>query len=291
MDGRTYPIPPSEAPRPLAHPLWNNPPVMRLFLAMALVATVSMAHPSRVLSQGTPGATLAPTGTLRAVFLGTNPVHARVDAGTGAIRGPVADLTEELARRFGVPYRLIPAPDARGVIAHLQDGTADIGFLAYEAARAQEVDFAGGFALMLSTYVVRRESPLHAVTDADRAGLVVGAVRGQSQEIFLSANLKQARVRPFETQPAAPEIVRLLEAGELGAFAMNRQRAEDAVAAAPSLRFLEGSYLDAEQSFVVRKGDTARAAAIRPFLESVRTSGFIKTAIDRAKLAGVVPAR
>ena len=263
----------------------------RVALTVVLLAASAIASPSAAPGQEAVSPTLAPTGTLRAVFLGTNPVHARVDPTTAAITGPVADLTIELARRLGVPYRLIPAPDARGVISHLQASTADIGFLAYEAARAQEVDFVGGFALMLSTYVVRRDAPLQTVADADRAGLIVGAVRGQSQEIFLSANLKQARVRTFDTQPPAQEIVRLLDAGELAAFAMNRQRAEDAVAAAPSLRFLEGSYLDAEQSFVVRKGDAAKAAAIRPFLASVRTSGFIQAAIDRAKLAGVVPAR
>jgi polar amino acid transport system substrate-binding protein len=262
-------------------------------VAFALLVVAGTAlTPSPQAAQRLSSSTLAPTGTLRAVFLGTNPVHARVDAKTGAIAGPVADLTVELASRLGVPHRLIPAPDARGVIGHLQAGTADIGFLAYEAARAQEVDFVGGFAVMFSTHLVRRDSPLRAVADADRPGLVVGAVRGQSQEIFLSANLKQARVRMFETQPPAAELERLLESGELAAFGMNQQRAEDAVAATGSaLRFLEGSFLNAEQSVVVRKGDSARAAEIRPFLASVRDSGFIQASIDRARLAGVVVAR
>lgn len=57
-----------------------------------------------------PAADLAPTGTLRAVFLGDNPVQGRVDPKTGAITGPVADLVQELARRLKVPYKLIPAP-------------------------------------------------------------------------------------------------------------------------------------------------------------------------------------
>jgi polar amino acid transport system substrate-binding protein len=265
---------------------------MKKQLTFLLLLTCTAITLRSEAGQRTSSATLAPTGTLRAVFLGTNPVHARVDAKTGAITGPVADLSVELAKRLGVPHRLIPAPDAKGVIAHLHEGTADIGFLAYEAARAQEVDFVGGFAVMFSTHLVRRDSALRTVADADRAGLVVGAVRGQSQEIFLSANLKQARVRMFDTQPPAPELQRLLESGELAAFGMNQQRAEDAVAATGSaLRFLEGSFLNAEQSFVVRKGDTAKAAEIRPFLQDVRASGFIQAAIERAKLGGVVPAR
>jgi polar amino acid transport system substrate-binding protein len=215
----------------------------------------------------------------------------RVDARTGAITGPVADLVMELARRLGVPYQLIPAPNAAGVIAQMKAGTADIGFLAYEAARAEEVDFAGGFAVMFSTYLVRRDSPLRTVADADRPGFRVGAVKGQSQEIYLSANLKQARVQTFPAQPPDPELRRMLMAGELDAFGMNQQRAEDAVTATGSeLRVVSGSYLDAEQSFVVNKGEHDKAAEIRRFADDVRRSGFIEASIARAKLAGVVVA-
>src|ERR1700722_20072161 len=49
---------------------------------------------------------LAPSGTLRAAFLGDNPVLGRVDGKTGEVTGPVADLVKELARRLGVPYTL-----------------------------------------------------------------------------------------------------------------------------------------------------------------------------------------
>jgi polar amino acid transport system substrate-binding protein len=239
-------------------------------------------------------ADLTPTGTLRAAFLATNPVHGRVDPKTGEVTGLVADLIKELARRLGVPYAMIPAPDARAVIDHLRRGTADVGFLAYEAARAQEVDFAGGFALMFNSYLVRAGSPLQHATDADRAGLQIGAVRGQTQEIYLSANIKQARVRVFDTMPAQAELQRLLVSGEVDAFGVNAQRAEDAVAASSSqLRTLAGSFLAVEQSFVVKKGDKENADALNRFVDEMRVSGFIKASLERAKLAGVAvaPAR
>ena len=53
-----------------------------------------------------PSATLAPTGTLRAVFLGLNPVQGRIDAQTGKARGPVPDLVEALATRIRVPFAI-----------------------------------------------------------------------------------------------------------------------------------------------------------------------------------------
>ena len=49
-------------------------------------------------------------------------------------------------------------------------------------------------------------------------------------------------------------------AGELSAFAMNRQRALDLDAASSALRALPDSFVDIPQSFVVRKGDGAKRA-------------------------------
>jgi len=242
------------------------------------------------------GADLAPTGTLRAAFLGSNPVQARTDPKTGEITGPIADLVRELARRLNVPFKLIPAPNAQGVIAHVQGGTADIGFLAYEEARAREVEFAGPFAVMYNTHLVRADSPLRTVEDADREGITIGAVRAQTQEIYLSANLKRARVKIVEAQPSQADLERMLGGREVDAFAQNTQRAADAVTAAGSrvpLRALTGSYVGVEQSFVVKKGDTANAAILDRFVDELRASGFIRAALDRAQLGtvGVAPAR
>ncbi len=235
---------------------------------------------------------LAPTGTLRVAFLGTNPVHARLNPQTGAINGPVADLVAELAKRKGVPFRLIAAPNAAGVIGHVQKGEADVGVLAYEAARAREVEFAGGFAVMYNTHVVRADSPLKTVADADRAGAKIGAVGGQTQEIFLAANLKQARLQVFESLPPPAELQRLVVSKDLDAFALNTQRAEDAVAgSAGQLRALTGSYVDVEQSFVVKTGNSAAADELRAFVGDAIRSGLVETALDRAKLAGTGVAR
>ena len=239
---------------------------------------------------------LAPTGTLRAAFLGTNPVQARTDPKTGEVTGPIADLVRELARRLKVPFTLIPAQNAQGVIAHVQGGTADLGFLAYEEARAREVEFAGPFAVMYNTHLVRSDSPLRTVEDADRNGITIGAVRAQTQEIYLSANLKHARVKMFEAQPSQADLERMLGGREIDAFAQNTQRAKEAVATAGSrvpLRALTGSSVAVEQSFVGKKGDTASAAMLDQFVEELRASGFIRASLDRAKLdtVGVAPAR
>src|ERR1700730_15468201 len=87
------------------------------------------------------GQGLAPTGTLRATFLGSNPVQARVDPKNGEVSGPAADLVRELARRLNVPSSITPASGVKAVIDSVRNHTADIGFLAFDSTRAVEVDF------------------------------------------------------------------------------------------------------------------------------------------------------
>ena len=140
---------------------------------------------------------------------------------------------------------------------------------------------------MYNTYLVRADSPLRSVEDADRDGVTVAAVRAQTQEIYLSANLKRARVKIVESQPSQTELERVLASREVDAIAQNTQRAAEAVAAAGTrvpLRALTGSYVAVEQSFVVKKGDTANAAMLDRFVDELRASGFIRTSLDRRAL-------
>src|SRR2546421_7609301 len=59
---------------------------------------------------------IAPTGTLRAVYLGSNPAQAILDRATGTVRGVAADLTRELGRRSATPVEIKPVTDPPAVI-------------------------------------------------------------------------------------------------------------------------------------------------------------------------------
>jgi polar amino acid transport system substrate-binding protein len=233
-------------------------------------------------------ADIAPTGTLRAAFLRTNPVQGRIDPRTGGVSGPVADLVQALARQLGVPYKILPAANGADVIARLKAHTADIGFLAYDAPRAAEVDFSEPYALMLNTYIVPADSSIRKSSDVDRAGVRVGVVGGQSQEVVLKQILKKAEVKVLAASPPVDELGKMLASGEMDAYGANRQRLIEAAARDPKLRVLPDNFSVAEQCIVVAKEDAARLDAINQFLEKARTSGLVKASLERAKLtAGV----
>jgi polar amino acid transport system substrate-binding protein len=232
-------------------------------------------------------ADLAPTGTLRAAFLRTNPVQGKIDPPTKSVTGPVADLVRELARRLGVPYAIVPAADAREVIDDLNAHTADIGFLAYDAPRAAEVDFSRPYALMQNCYLVRADSPIRKSADVDKAGLRVGAAQGQSQAVYLKDNLKSAQVQILPAMPSPEGLKQMLVAGDLDAFGANRQRLVEVASAHANLRVLPDNFSAAEQSIVITKGDRSRLDVLNRFIAEACASGLVKTSLERAKLIGV----
>jgi polar amino acid transport system substrate-binding protein len=230
---------------------------------------------------------LAPTGTLRAVFLQTNPVQGKVDAKTGAVSGPAVDLTRELGRQLGVPVSVVGVAGARALIDSVKNHTADIGFLAFDPTRATDVDFSQVYSLSWASYIVPVNSPLHAVADADRKGVRIGAASGDSPELYLSRNLKNAELKRYPNPPA-DDVLQMLAAGEIDVWAANRQRLIEMAASAPSMRVLPDNYFAVRQAIVVPKGDRAALDAINRFLNEARASGLIARAIDQAGLKGSV---
>jgi polar amino acid transport system substrate-binding protein len=235
---------------------------------------------------GAMAADLTPTGTLRAAFLGGNPVHGHKDPQTGVYSGMVPDMVKEWARRLGVPYKLIPAANARAVIDSLNDQSADIGFLAFDAERGAEVDFSDPYILMHNAFLVAAKSPFKTSAEVDRTGVKVGATKGQSQQYFLSSTLKNARVVIMATTPPEAELNRMLMAGELDAVGENRDRAESAAEKSPEVRALPDNFLSVGQSIIVKKGDRQKLELANRFIEDARRSGFVKTALDQAQLRG-----
>jgi len=256
-------------------------------LVFTLACSVICGSAVRVPAQS-PATTLAPTGTLRVVFLGMNPVQGRVDPQTGRATGPVPEIVEALARRLNVPFRILSSPNAAGIVSSLNMREADIGVLAYDVERTRDVDYGAPLLVMFNSYLVKGDSKITRSSDVDRAGVTVAAVRGQTQELFVSSHLKNAKVRIFETMPPQKDVEALLLNNDVDVFAINRQRSLDAEAASGRrLRALADSFLEVDQSFVVRKGDAAKLPILAQIAKDLRASGLIKSSIERAKLTGV----
>jgi polar amino acid transport system substrate-binding protein len=249
-------------------------------ILVAIVATIST-------SEAQSG--LAPTGILRAVCLSNNPAQARRDPATGALRGVAVDLTRELGRRLGVETTLTALGSPQAVIDAVRNGQADIGFVAYNPERAGPVEFSQTYMLVQQTFLVRQDSPIRSVADIDRPNQNIGAGKGDSIALYLARTLKQAQLVEV-TDSGAAAGVDALTAGKLDAFGANRQRLTDAMRDRTGLRLLPDDLYGVEQALIVPKGSPETLQAVNQFLDDVRRSGFLRSAIEQSGIIGIAVA-
>jgi len=254
---------------------------MRVLLFGALVALTATIDAAAQTS-------LAPTGKLRAAYLANNPAQAVKDPATGAPRGVAVDLARELARRVGADAVINGLPSPQAVIDAVEKGEADIGFVAYNPERAGPVEFSQTYMLVQQSFLVRADSPIRSVKDIDRANQKIGAGKGDSIALYLARNLKNAQL--VEVTEAPADALQMVSAGKLDAFGANRQRLTDLTKAASGLRLLTDDLYGVEQTVIVPKGKPEALKSVNQFIDDVRKSGFLRSAIERSGIIGIAVA-
>lgn len=231
---------------------------------------------------------IAPTGTLRAAYLATNPAQAVRNAQTGEMRGASFDLATELAKRIGKPLDFKPIQNPPAVIEAVRTGQADIGFVAFEATRLGTVDFSQTYMLVHQSFLVLDGSPIKAVADIDRGGNKVGGTRNDSMMLCLKRVLKQAA--PVELDNSPEVLAKAISGREIDALGANRQRLTTLSRNIPGTRLLPDTFFNVPQNIVVPKDRPEVLAAVDKFIDDMRASGFLRDAVARGGAIGVEPA-
>jgi polar amino acid transport system substrate-binding protein len=233
-----------------------------------------------------------PTGTLRVTYIATNPVQASVDPKTGEVRGPGAEVARAIAKHLGVPVKITGVAGPAGVLDSLKKGEADLGLLAFDPARAKEVDFSAPYALAQNTYLVPVDSPIKSVNDIDKPGIRVGVTERDAGELYLSRALKAAEIKRNNTGNL-DVVTKWLAGHEVDAYGTNRQRLTEIAQRNPGYRLLPDNFYGVEQSMIVAKGNKALLDAANVALDDARRTGLIAAAIARSGLIGldVAPAK
>lgn len=233
-------------------------------------------------------ADLAPTGKVRVGINFQNLVLTRKDPATGEPGGIAVDLARELGRRLGVPVEIVPYTTAGNLAAAVKTGAWDVGFLAVEPQRANEIDFAPGYLEIETTYLVPAGSPLRAVDDVDREGVRIAVGAKGGPDLILTRTLKRAQLVRAPTSAAASE---LFVSDKLDALAGTRPTLVLAAEQIPGSRVLEGRFSVVQQSVGTPKGREAGAKYLREFVEDIKASGLVAQLIEKngARGAKVAP--
>ena len=230
---------------------------------------------------------VAPNRILRAVYLASNPAQA-VQNPAGTVRGVAIDIARELGSRLGVEVELIGVASPQNAIDAVQQGRADIGFVAYNPERAGPVEFSQTYMLVQQTFLVRTDSRIQVVGEIDRANQRIGAGRGDSIALYLGRNLKAAQLVEVTESPA--DAVKMVLDLKLDAFGANRQRLTDLMKSVSGVRLLPDDLYGVEQTLIVPKGNPAVLDTVNQFIDDVRKSGFLGESIQRSGVIGLAVA-
>ena len=134
-----------------------------------------------------------PSGRLRASINLGNPVLAKLDAAAQPA-GVSIDLARGFAQRLGVDLELVVFDTAKQSVQALAEGRADIGFFAIDPQRGKSIAFTHPYVLIEGCYMVRDESPIRANSEVDRAGVRVAVGNGSAYDLYLTRELKAAKI-------------------------------------------------------------------------------------------------
>lgn len=232
---------------------------------------------------------LVATGKLRVGLILSNQVLVSKDSQTGELRGVTIDLGKKLAERMGVPFEAVGYLNPAALVKSFGGNEWDIAFLAFDPARAQEVNFSPPYMVVDNTYLVPSGSKLLSVAAADRHDIKIAVPERSAPDLFLSRNLKAAQI--VRVPGGVDTALEVLRTGRADAYAENAHMLSLYSERLVGSRVLEGRYTVIQHAIAIQKDRSAAAQYIREFIEQSKTDGTIQDAIARANLrrASVAP--
>jgi polar amino acid transport system substrate-binding protein len=227
---------------------------------------------------------LAPSGTLRVGINHGNFLLVTPGSSASDPRGVAPDLARELARRLGVPIEFSKYETAGALGDAVRTGAWDVAFLGAEPQRATEIAFTAAYLEIPATYLVPAGSPIRSIADVDREGVRIAVAEKSAYELWLSRNIKHARLLLTKGIDASFD---LFVKDKLEVLSGLRPRLLSDVQKLPGARVLDGQFAAVQQAVGTPKARATGAAYLRTYVEDVKASGFVAEAITRNGSQGV----
>jgi polar amino acid transport system substrate-binding protein len=230
-------------------------------------------------------AELAPTGLLR-VGLIEAPAPGLIfvsRAADGQPEGVTADLSADLARKFGLSLAVTLFPNSGAAAAALQAETIDVSFMPVDATRRQVLAFGPGYYDLESTDLASGASGIVDVAQVDRPGIRVLAIDGTTTFRASARTLKS-------TQPVAvssvAEAIRRMCAGQADAFALSRDTLRPVELQVPGSRIVSGGFQQTQVAVAVPQGRPGALASVTAWLDEAKRAGVVRRIFDARGFGG-----
>jgi len=221
---------------------------------------------------------IAPTGKLR-VAIAISPAGGafwctRTENGYAGV--PV-DLGRAMAAQLGVPVDYVAHANSGEITEAASQGSWDVTFLPKDTEREKKMSFGPIYEVADATYIVKAGSRATNFATLDQAGTEIAAVRNTTTMRGAQAHLKNATVTGYST---FDEIVWLLKAGEIEAFALSRDQLNGLAKQLPGTRVLDETFKKTVTATAVPLNHPQSLAFVTKFMTDAVTNGVLRKAYD-----------
>ena len=226
---------------------------------------------------------LAPTGVLRAGINLSNFLLVSGTAADGSPQGISPDIANLVASTLGLPCELI-CFDRPGKLADaVNQNIWDIGNIAFEAERAQTLDFSHPYVVIEANFLVRHDDDFLTNDDVDRAGTKIAVSERSAYDLWLTDHFSQAQIIRASSIQAAHD---LFFEEKVDVLASLKPKLLEDLANHSGLRMIDPPFTAVKQSIGVAKGKAESIAFINALIAQSIESGWIAAQLEIHGMTG-----
>lgn len=228
---------------------------------------------------------LAPTGKLRVALQMGNPLNVIRDSNSGELKGVGFDLGKELAHRIGVPFEPIFYPSIGTILDSGKAGAWDVAHFGFSVQRAIEFDFSAVDLEVELGYLIPDGSSISAIADVDRPGIRVAVQEKSGPDAFFTGTLKDAIL---VRTPSNSEAFAAVKSGKADVMGSIKPILFEITSDLTGFTVLDSRAGVDPHAMAMPKNRELGMAYLRQFVDTAKSEGLVKAAIERAGLRGVV---
>ena len=225
---------------------------------------------------------LAPTGILRAGINLSNFLLVSGTAVDGTPQGISPDIANLVATTLGLPCELV-CFDRPGKLADaVNRDIGDIGNIAFEAERAQTLDFSHPYVVIEANFLVRHDDDFLTNQNVDRAGTRIVVSERIAYDLWLTDHFSQAHIIRASSIQAAHDLFLDKKANVLASL---KPKLLEEVANHSGLRMMP-PFTSVKQSIGLAKGKAESIAFINTLIAQSIKNGWIAAQLELHGMTG-----
>ena len=226
---------------------------------------------------------LAPTGILRAGINLSNFLLVSSTAADGSPQGISPDIANLVAPKLGLSCELV-CFDRPGKLADaVNQDIWDIGNIAFEAERAQTLDFSHPYVVIEANFLVRHDDNFLTNDDVDRAGIKIAVSERSAYDLWLTDHFSQAQIIRASSIQAAHD---LFFEKKVDVLASLKPKLLEDMANHSGVRIIDPSFTAVKQSIGLAKGKAESIAFINTLIAQSIKNGWIAAQLELHGMTG-----